>query len=63
MSRGHRSLLAENLKELKLSAMARNLDAYVLTARENQLDYEEFLFNLTDEEQVGSQNWVCILKC
>jgi len=57
MSQGSRLLLEENLKELKLSVMSRNLDMYVRQARENNLDYEEFLVNLTDYElQIRNEN-------
>lgn len=57
MSQGSRLLLEENLKELKLSVMSRNLDMYVRQARENNLDYEEFLVNLTEYElQVRNEN-------
>lgn len=50
MSQGNRLRLEENLKELKLSVMSRNLDMHVRQARENHIDYEEFLVNLTDYE-------------
>ena len=42
--------LRANLKELKLSTMARNLEASFRQARESGIDYEEFLVALTTAE-------------
>ncbi|MBW2308949.1 MAG: IS21-like element helper ATPase IstB [Deltaproteobacteria bacterium] len=42
--------LLPNLRSLKLSAMAANLERQVRQAREEKEDYEEFLFNLTEME-------------
>jgi DNA replication protein DnaC len=49
--------LRANLKELKLSTMARNLEASFRQARESGIDYEEFLVALTTAElQARSEN-------
>ena len=42
--------LRANLKALKLSTMARNLEALFRQARESGIDYEEFLIELTTAE-------------
>ncbi len=42
--------LRANLKALKLSTMARNLEALFRQARESGIDYEEFLLELTTAE-------------
>ena len=42
--------LLPNLRSLKLSAMAANLERQVRQAREEKEDYEEFLLNLTEME-------------
>lgn len=50
-------VLAQNLKALKLSTMVRNLDSHLRQARENSMDYDEFLLGLTEIElQVRSDN-------
>jgi DNA replication protein DnaC len=49
--------LRANLKELKLSTMACNLEASFRQARESGIDYEEFLVSLTTAElQARSEN-------
>jgi DNA replication protein DnaC len=42
--------LKENLKTLKLSTMASNMEGFVREAKENGIGYEEFLLNLTVAE-------------
>ena len=42
--------LKENLKTLKLSTMASNMEGFVREAKENGIGYDEFLFNLTVAE-------------
>ena len=50
-------VLAQNLKALKLSTMVRNLDSHLRQARENSMDYDEFLLGLTEIElQVRSDD-------
>ena len=50
-------VLAQNLKALKLSTMVRNLDSHLRQARENSMDYDEFLLGLTEIElQVRAEN-------
>jgi len=39
--------LKENLKTLKLSTMASNMDGFIREAKENGIGYDEFIFNLT----------------
>lgn len=57
MNPGNLEMLVRNLKELKLSAMARELDTHIRQASEGQIDYEEFLLNLTDFElQTRNEN-------
>ena len=55
MNAGMKALLAENLKTLKLSAMKRDLESHVRGARQDKLDYDEFLLNLTDVEVMARQ--------
>ncbi len=43
-------LLSENLKQLKLSTMLRNLESGIRQAREGRCEYEDFLLNLTEIE-------------
>ena len=45
--------LKENLKTLKLSTMASNLEGLVREARETGIGYDEFIFNLTVAELQG----------
>lgn len=50
-------MLSENLKQLKLSTMLRNLESGIRQAKEGRCGYEEFLLNLTEVElQVRSEN-------
>jgi len=57
MNAGMKALLIENLKALKLSAMITNLDSHLRQARQDKLDYDEFLLNLTEiEVQVRLEN-------
>jgi len=57
MNAGMKALLIENLKALKLSAMITNLDGHLRQARQDKLDYDEFLLNLTEiEVQVRLEN-------
>ncbi|MDM8515602.1 IS21-like element helper ATPase IstB [Desulfobacterales bacterium HSG16] len=50
-------LLSENLKQLKLSTMLRNLESSIRQAQEGRYAYEDFLLNLTEIElQVRSEN-------
>ena len=57
MNAGMKALLIENLKNLKLSTMIRDLNSHLRQARQNQLDYDEFLLNLTEiEVQVRKEN-------
>ncbi len=50
-------LLSENLKQLKLSTMLRNLESCIRQAREGRYAYEDFLLNLTEIElQIRSEN-------
>ena len=49
--------LQENLKQLKLSAMSRELETHIRQARETGVDYADFLMELTTVElQVRSEN-------
>ncbi len=50
MKVGTEMLIAENLKTLKLAHMGRNLDSVLRQARENGMDYGEFLLSLTEIE-------------
>lgn len=45
--------LKENLKTLKLSTMASNVEGLVREARETGIGYDEFIFNLTVAELQG----------
>ena len=57
MNAGMKALLIENLKNLKLSTIIRDLNSHLRQARQNQLDYDEFLLNLTEiEVQVRKEN-------
>jgi len=57
MNAGMKALLIENLKALKMSAMITNLDSHLRQARQDKLDYDEFLLNLTEiEVQVRLEN-------
>jgi len=49
--------LKENLKQLKLSTMARDMEAHLRQAGESGIGYDEFLLELTtDELQARSEN-------
>ena len=50
MNAGMKALLIENLKSLKLSTMIRNLQSHLRQAKQDKLDYDEFLLNLTEVE-------------
>jgi DNA replication protein DnaC len=57
MNAGMKALLIENLKSLKLSTMISNLASHVRQAKQDKLEYEEFLLNLTEAEvQVRKEN-------
>ena len=57
MNAGMKALLIENLKSLKLSTMIRNLESHLRQAKQDKLEYEEFLLNLTEAEvQVRKEN-------
>jgi len=57
MNAGMKALLIENLKALKLSAMITNLESHLRQARQDKLDYDEFLLNVTEiEVQVRLEN-------
>jgi len=57
MNAGMKALLNENLKNLKLSTMIRNLASHLRQAKQDKLEYEEFLLNLTEAEvQVRKEN-------
>ena len=57
MNAGMNALLMENLKTLKLSAMKRDLESHIRQAKQDKLDYDEFLLNLTEAEvQVRKEN-------
>jgi DNA replication protein DnaC len=57
MTMGSMIELRENLKDLKLSTMARNLEASFRQARESGVDYEDFLIELTTSElQARAEN-------
>jgi len=45
--------LRANLKELKLSTIARSLESFFRQARESGIDYDEFLIELTTAELQG----------
>ena len=49
--------IKQNLKDLKLAAMFRELESHLRDARENQQSHEEFLLNLTETEvKVRAEN-------
>ena len=50
MNAGMKAVLIENLKSLKLSTMIRNLQSHLRQAKQDKLDYDEFLLNLTEVE-------------
>jgi DNA replication protein DnaC len=50
MNAGMKALLNDNLKSLKLSTMIRNLQRHLRQAKQDKLDYDEFLLNLTEDE-------------
>lgn len=57
MNAGMQALLIDNLKTLRLSTMIRNLEGHLRQARQDKLDYDEFLLNLADVEvQVRKEN-------
>lgn len=57
MNAGMKALLNDNLKSLKLSTMIRNLQGHLRQAKQDKLDYDEFLLNLTEAEvQVRKEN-------
>ena len=57
MNAGMKALLDENLKSLKLSTMSGNLQGHLRHAKQDKLDYDEFLLNLTEAEvQVRKEN-------
>ena len=57
MNAGMKALLIENLKNLKLSTTIRNLQSHFRQAKQEKLDYDEFLLNLTETEvQVRKEN-------
>jgi DNA replication protein DnaC len=57
MNAGMKALLTENLKILKLSTMIGNLASHLRQAKQDKLDYDEFLLNLTEVEvQVRQEN-------
>lgn len=57
MNAGMQALLVDNLKTLRLSTMIRNLEGHLRQARQDKLDYDEFLLNLADVEvQVRKEN-------
>ena len=57
MSVTEEMVLLQNLKALNLPTMVRNLDSHLRQARENSVDYSEFLLGLTEVElQVRADN-------
>jgi len=57
MNAGMKAMLTENLKSLKLSTMTHNLAGHLRQAKQDKLDYDEFLLNLTEDEvQVRKEN-------
>ena len=57
MNAGMKALLNDNLKNLKLSTMIRNLQSHLRQAKQGKLDYDEFLLNITEAEvQVRKEN-------
>jgi DNA replication protein DnaC len=55
MNAGMNALLIENLKNLKLSTMLRNLEGLIRQAKQEKLNYEEFLLNLSEAEVQARQ--------
>jgi len=57
MNAGMKAVLTENLKSLKLSTMLSDLPGHLRQAKQDKLDYDEFLLNLTEVEiQVRKEN-------
>jgi DNA replication protein DnaC len=57
MNPGMQALLTQNLKALKLSTMLKNLEGHIRQAKQNKLNYDEFLLNLAEAEvQVRLEN-------
>lgn len=57
MNAGMKAVLNENLKTLKLPTMLSDLPGHLRQARQDKLDYDEFLLNLTEVEvQVRKEN-------
>jgi DNA replication protein DnaC len=57
MNPGMQALLTQNLKALKLSTMLKNLEGHNRQAKQNKLNYDEFLLNLAEAEvQVRLEN-------
>jgi len=50
MNAGMKALLNDNLKSLKLSTMIRNMQSHLRQAKQDKMDYDEFLLNLTEDE-------------
>jgi len=50
MNAGMKALLNDNLKSLKLSTMVRNMQGHLRQAKQEKMDYDEFLLNLTEDE-------------
>ena len=48
MNAGMNALLHENLTSLKLSTMVSELQGHLRQARQDTLDYDEFLLHLTE---------------
>ena len=57
--------LKANLKDLKLSAMAREIEVSLRQASESGIGYEEFLLDLTRAEiqSRASNQWHSVKKC
>ncbi len=57
MNAGMEAVLNENLKNLKLSTMLSDLPGHLRQARQEKMDYDEFLLNLTEVEvQIRKEN-------
>ena len=57
MNPGTQALLTQQLKILKMSTMLKSLDAQIRRAKQEHLDYAEFLLNLAEAEvQVRLEN-------
>jgi DNA replication protein DnaC len=57
MNAGMQAVLTDNLKTLRLSTMIRNLEGHLRQAKQDQIEYDEFLLNLTEiEVQVRKEN-------